>query len=27
MTLGIWMAVEYGNRRDLEQNQEPGFQV
>ena len=27
MTLGIWMAVQYGNRRDLEQNQEPGFQA
>lgn len=21
MTLGIWMAVRYGNRRDLEQNE------
>ena len=28
MTLGIWTAVRYGNRRDLEQNQAPeGFQA
>ncbi len=25
MTLGIWMAVRYGNRRDLEQNQDLEF--
>jgi hypothetical protein len=25
MTVGVWMALRYGRRRDLEQDRNPGF--